>query len=84
MICVPYAVDQPLVAYRVADELGLGIRIKLKELSSELIRSSMHKIFNDMSYYERVDFYSKLSKSKKGHVEGARLILDFIRTKDSS
>jgi len=36
MICLPLstAADQPLIAYRVADELGLGFRLNPKKLDT--------------------------------------------------
>ena len=83
MICIPFGADQPLVAYRVADELGLGIRHDFIKMSSDDIRRSIHKIFNNKSYYERVDHYSKLSRNYIGHFNGAELIMNLLESKNN-
>jgi glucuronosyltransferase len=81
MICIPFGADQPLVAYRVADELGLGIRFDFTKLTSDAVRGAVHKIFSNKSYYERVDHYSKLSRNYIGHFNGAELIMDLLEGK---
>jgi len=78
MICVPIYADQPLVAYRVADELGLGVHLNRYVMTSKDIRAAIHKIFNDKSYYERTNRFSKLSRRCIGYENGAKLINDYL------
>lgn len=78
MICIPISEDQPLVAYRVSDELGLGIRHDFTNMSTESLRTSIHKIFTHNGYYERMQRYSDISKNNVGYLKAAQLILDFF------
>jgi UDP:flavonoid glycosyltransferase YjiC (YdhE family) len=79
MVCVPISSDQPLVAYRVADELGLGVRLDFVDMKSEQVRNAAHKILNDKSYFIRAERFSKLSKEYKGYLNGAQLIKSELR-----
>jgi len=74
MVCVPISSDQPLVAYRIADELGLGVRLDFVDMKSEQVRNASHRILSDKSYYIRAERFSKLSKEYKGSLNGAHLI----------
>ena len=78
MICIPLVDDQPLVAYRVADELGLGIRLDFTIMNSNDVRKAIHKILNNKSYYERMERYSKLSRNHSGYSNGAKLIIEHL------
>lgn len=79
MVCIPLVDDQPLVAYRVADELGLGVRLDFTTMKVDDIREAMHKIFDDKQYYIRVNNYSKLSHEHKGYSNGAKLIMGVLK-----
>ena len=79
MVCLPIDIDQPLIAYKVADEMGLGVRLNYYMLNSNDLRFSIHKIFKNKSYYERVDRYSKISRKYLGYVNGSELIYDALR-----
>ena len=79
VVCIPLVDDQPLVAYRVADELGLGIRLDFTRMDSNDVRKAIRKILNDKSYYERMDRYSKLSRNHVGYSNGAKLIIDHLK-----
>ena len=78
MICIPISADQPLVSYRVADDLGLGIRLDLVEFTSEDVRMSLHRIFDDEQFYVRCDRLSKISHEHPGYANGAKLIMDLL------
>jgi UDP:flavonoid glycosyltransferase YjiC (YdhE family) len=78
MICVPINADQPVVAYRVADELGLGVNFDFTKMTSNDIRQAVHKIFNDKSYYERIDHYAEISKKHNGYSNAAKLISELL------
>ena len=79
MICIPVDADQPLIGYRVADELGLGVRLDRIKMNSNEIRSAIHKVLRDKSFYERIDHFSKLSRKSIGYRNGARLVLDVLK-----
>ena len=83
MICIPVDADQPLVGYRVADELGLGVRLDRYQMTSNDVRSAIHKVLNDRSYYERADRFSQLSRKSIGYRNGAKLINEFLLKNNS-
>lgn len=78
MVCIPLSEDQPLVAYRIADELGLGVRLDFTNIRAEKIRKAMHEILGDRSYYERSKRYSELSRKHNGYLNGSKLINELI------
>ena len=82
MVCVPLFKDQTLVAYRIADELGLGVKVDYTSMKVEDIRRAMHKIFDDGNYYKRSDYYSKLSRDHPGFLNGAEIIQQFLVKKN--
>ncbi|MGQ0441160.1 glycosyltransferase, partial [Bacillus sp. B-TM1] len=51
LVVIPVTGDQPLVAKRV-NEVGAGIRLNRKELTSELLRESVKKVMNDVTFKE--------------------------------
>ncbi|SCL93045.1 MGT family glycosyltransferase [Bacillus wiedmannii] len=51
LVVIPVTGDQPLVAQRVS-EVGAGIRINRKELSSELLRETVEKVMDDVTFKE--------------------------------
>lgn len=82
MVSIPISADQPLVAYRIADELGIAVRLDLETFNGEDVRNAMHKIFDDKQYYVRVDRLSKISHEYPGYKNGAKLIMDLLEKKD--
>lgn len=51
LVVIPVTGDQPLVAKRV-NEVEAGIRLNRKELTSELLRESVKKLLNDVTFKE--------------------------------
>ena len=84
MICIPITGDQPFVSYRVANELGLGVRLDSNHRSRTNIRYSVHKILSDKFYYERSERYSAFSRKHVGYLNGSKLILDLIAKPSTS
>jgi UDP:flavonoid glycosyltransferase YjiC (YdhE family) len=82
VVCIPLEVDQPLNAYRIADELGLGIRLEYTVMTVDDIRQAIHKILNDKSFYQRMEFHSKVSKYHVGYLNGSRLVMDLLKKKN--
>ncbi|WP_088344933.1 macrolide family glycosyltransferase [Bacillus cereus] len=52
LVVVPVAGDQPLVAKRVA-EVGAGIRLNRKEVTPELLRETVNKVMDDVTFKEK-------------------------------
>lgn len=81
MVSIPVDADQPLVSNRICNELNLGISLDYGLMTSNDIRRAVHKIFNDKSYYERLDKYSKISKEHIGYINGANVIYDCLENR---
>jgi MGT family glycosyltransferase len=81
MICIPIQVDQPLVAIRICDELNLGKRLDIQNLSTMQLRNSIHQVLGDRSYLERILEYSKISRKYNGSAKSAAHIIEFMNTK---
>ena len=77
------AADQPMVAKRVADDLGLGIRLDKETLTSDQIRSAAHKILSDKSYFVRAKRFSDISQSFNGVENIKNEIIEFLEKKNN-
>lgn len=79
IICLPLSGDQPFVAWRVADELGLGIRLQPDgSLTIDKVKNAISKILNDPSYRERAYEISVQSKQYCGHKSAVEHVIDFM------
>ena len=81
MICIPIDTDQPLVAYRVANELGLGISLDFTTMTENEICQAVEKILSDETFYERTYRYSMISHKHQGYLNGANLIINLLNNK---
>ena len=81
MICVPIGADQPLVSYRLCDELGVAVCISRGSLDSTLVRNALQKILNDKQYFVRVDRLAIISHEYPGYSNGAKLVMDYLEKK---
>ena len=79
MICIPVFGDQPPVAYRAADELGLGIRLDYDKLSASIVKEALLKILNDRSYLERVSLFAQLSRKHNGPQTATKLVIQYLQ-----
>ena len=82
MILTPMSADQPMVAKRLADELGLGIRFDKNSLKSAQIRNAAHKILSDNSYLIRSKRYSDISKCYNGVENIKSEIIELVQKKN--
>lgn len=78
MVCIPLSEDQPAVAYRIADELGLGIRLDYTKMEFFDISKAVNHILNDSSYYQRSIIYSNLSKQSIGYMQCKNVVTKFL------
>ena len=84
MVCLPVIGDQPLVAYRTADELGLGIRLSVDDVNHIKIRKAIVEIFDDKSYLERSLIYAKLSEKHNGLKTATEIIMNLLENSEKS
>ncbi|CAF0764678.1 unnamed protein product, partial [Brachionus calyciflorus] len=79
VICIPLSGDQPMVAWRVADELGMGIRLQPdKNLSVETVRKAISTMLTTPSYRNKAKELSTISKNYYGHRKACDLTIQFI------
>ena len=83
IICLPLCGDQPFVAWRVADELGRGIRLQPdSSLTVEKVKESINEILTNPIYQQRATDLSKVSQKYNGHVTACDLTVDLILRND--
>ena len=82
VICIPIQCDQPLVAHRL-NELKLGINFNYRTLTSEKLRKSIHQIFDDFSYQERLVKFSEKTRKYNGPKTSANLVENLIKKKEN-
>ena len=78
LVCLPIDFDQPAVAYRVADELGFGVRLQKNKVNAENIKNAMHQVLNDKAYQERIVRFSQISRRYNGNSISAQIVNDYI------
>jgi hypothetical protein len=80
VICLPLSGDQPFVAWRVADELNLGIRLQPDDtLTVGRVSDAIRTILKDPGYRTRAQKYSAISKKFSGHFEACNLTVKLIQ-----
>ena len=79
IICLPLSGDQPFVAWRVADELGIGIRLQADdELSVSKVKNAISEILDNPIYRERANDLSLISKRYCGHKLATEHLINFL------
>lgn len=84
MVCIPVMGDQPAVAYRTADELGLGVQLDFDEFDGEAVKKAALTVLNDTSYLERVLLFSQISRKYQGTKEATRITIEYLQSKSKS
>lgn len=85
IICLPLSGDQPFVAWRVADELGIGIRLQPNEsLTVEKVRDAIETVLTNKSYREKAQELATISKSYSGHKSAAEHTIQFLHDNETS
>nr|QNH67995.1 UDP-glucuronosyltransferase-like protein 6 [Brachionus plicatilis] len=79
MIGIPIKADQPRVAYRICDELKLGIRFDPLKLNRKNLSDAIVRVLNDNSYLCRMLEYSKKSHKYDGIKNSVCMINDFLK-----
>jgi UDP:flavonoid glycosyltransferase YjiC (YdhE family) len=78
IITLPLSGDQPFVAWRVADELKMGILLQPNTLSVEKVINAINEITNNPIYRQKAKEFSLISKQYKGHVIASNCIIDYV------
>jgi MGT family glycosyltransferase len=82
IVCIPLHGDQPLIAWRIADELQMGLRLlSNNELNVEKLKNALEKVLENPKYRERAKELSEISQKQHGHISASELTLEYIRRK---
>ena len=80
LICVPLSYDQPLIAYRASDELGLGVQIDFINLKPIKVKNAVEKVLFNSEFQKRCLNFSTLSKNCNGQKNAAKIIMEYLNT----
>jgi len=74
MLCLPMTTDQPLLAFRIADQLGLGLRLSPKCLDVLQIKEACFKLMTDASFRNNCFIYKQYSQNSNGVLNSVKII----------
>ena len=76
--------DQPLIAWRVADELGIGIKLLVdSDLSVNRVKNAVSELLDDPIYRKRVTDISIISKRFVGHKLAVQHIINYLHQNEA-
>jgi len=76
--------DQPLIAWRVADELGIGIKLLVdSDLSVNRVKNAVSELLDDPIYRKRVTDLSVISKRFVGHKLAVQHIINYLHQNEA-
>ncbi|HFK1790930.1 MULTISPECIES: macrolide family glycosyltransferase [Bacillus cereus group] len=77
LIVIPQSADQPVIAKQV-ENLGVGIKLSMKELTVEQLRESVELVLNNPSYKEAALHLKESFRKSGGYKEATNEIFTFI------
>jgi UDP:flavonoid glycosyltransferase YjiC (YdhE family) len=84
IICLPLSGDQPFVAWRVADELKIGVRLEPNEtLTVKKVTNAIRKVLGDKTFKNNVQALSDTSKTYAGHKTACQHIIQFLKDNEA-
>lgn len=84
IICLPLSGDQPFVAWRVADELKIGIRLQPNgDLTVERVEEAISTILNNQTYRDKALELSDISKTYCGYKAACEHTVKFVKENES-
>ena len=85
LVAIPVKADQPRVARRAIDEMRLGVRLELSELSAPRVAHAIETVIgkhaNDCSYQRRVLEACAVSRKHNGSLNAACEIVNYISSR---
>lgn len=76
MVVIPFMADQPTNARRIT-ELGLGVRMDYRTLSSETLRETVMWVMREKTITENMNHMQKKMAQCPGNTGGAKMILEY-------
>ncbi|MCP1427464.1 MGT family glycosyltransferase [Paenibacillus sp. DS2363] len=88
LVMIPNAIDQPMIADR-AIELGVGVRLNNKDLTSGELQAAVKKVLQKKSYALNTHKVGQSLRNAGGYVRAAEIIIqsfreDFVKAGGSS
>ncbi len=83
MIVIPFMSDQPTNARRI-EELGLGVQMSYKKLTSDNLRTAVLSIMNNENIHSKVKEMQKEMQNCPGNTEGVKWIMEYYQAKIKS
>lgn len=77
LIVIPQSADQPVIAKQV-ENLGVGIKLSMKELTVEQLRESVELVLNNPSYKKAALHLKESFRKSGGYKEATNEIFTFI------
>ncbi|EPY7709203.1 glycosyltransferase [Bacillus cereus group sp. Bc002] len=77
LIVIPQSADQPVIAKQV-ENLGVGIKLSMKELTVEQLRESVELVLNNPSYKEAALHLKESFRKSSGHKQAVDEISTFV------
>lgn len=84
ILCLPLGGDQPLIAWRVADELGIGIKLCVdSDLTVNRVRKAISILLDDPVYRKRVTELSTISRRFSGHKLAVQHLINYLHQNEA-
>ena len=84
ILCLPLGGDQPLIAWRVADELGIGNKLLVDgHLTVDRVKNAISELLNDPSYRKKVTDLSLISRRFSGHKLAVQHLINYLHQNES-
>jgi UDP:flavonoid glycosyltransferase YjiC (YdhE family) len=78
VISIPILAEQPLNAYRICDELQMGIKLKHAEFTPNQLRKNLHEVLSNKKYLENVLEFTNLSRKTNGCRVAGTIIKNYL------
>ena len=78
LVVVPQMREQDITARRV-QELGIGIRLDMQEVSAEVLREAVDKVSNDPAYRENARRMQRIIQESGGYKAAAATIISYTQ-----
>ena len=79
LVVIPQATSDVTVNARRVDELGLGVMLDEKSLTTEDLRAATARISNDPAYYVRTLQMREEIQKAGGYTRAADVLQDFVK-----
>lgn len=83
LVAIPIEGDQHVVAKRVCDELELGVRLQVADLTENVIGDAVDRVLSDDKYLKNIREMSEVSRKYNGPENAAQIIVNYLDSNKS-